>query len=297
MELRMRAVTPLLIGDWCARARCGKDGESRIRETEIKAASREIFRNVAYQFLGNWGMVREVEDKLFGSTTRAAPVKIRTKSERTCLPEDEIKRLCDFGERWVKGGQSFQTEVKRFTKSGKSGMFFHLRDHDTYLRYASDVIEFRVELVPKWAVLTHLAGEMGLHWTEILGLHMSSIRYSLEILGMGKRRSRGMGRSLPTGENSGLTRFPEDYEELVGSIIGTGNPKIEEGKRVGLKILDVVEGEDKALLSVYLHAKGHTGCGEGGMRPHFMVTAGEKVGKYVVACLVNFHLFRRRGGS
>ncbi len=47
MELRMRAVTPLLIGDWCARARCGKDGESRIRETEIKAASREIFRNVA----------------------------------------------------------------------------------------------------------------------------------------------------------------------------------------------------------------------------------------------------------
>ena len=297
MELRMRAVTPLLIGDWCGRARCGGSKGGKIRETEIKAASREIFRNVAYQFLGSWGKVRVIEDRLFGSTSGAAPVKIRVEPERRCIPEKKGQKLCDFGRRWVGGSRSFQSEIKRLLGSGKdSRMFFHLKDFNTYLEYASDVVEFRVELIPRWTVLTRLSGELGLHWKEVMKLHISSIRYSLEILGIGKRRSRGMGRSLPIGESSGLMRFPEDYEELVSRVIGAANSRIQGSGRVGLWVLDSVEGEDKALLSVYLHAKRSTRCGRCDRNPHFMITAGRKRREYVVACLVNFHLFRRGRG-
>ncbi len=295
IELRMRTITPLLIGDWCGRAKCRGDEESRIRETEIKAASREIFRNVAYQFLGSWRRVRIIESKLFGSTSGAAPVKIRAKPDRRCVPEEKTYKLCKFGDKWVKGAMSFQEKIKQLT-GGDSRMFFHLRDHSTYLEYVSDVIEFRVELIPRWTILTRLSSELGLHWREIMKFHMSSIRYSLEILGIGKRRSRGMGRSLPVGMNTGLTEFPKDYEEMVSRIVGAANPRIQEGGAIGLRVLNSVYGEDKALLSVYLHAKKSTRCGRCNKNPHFMITAGKDMGEYVVACLVNFYLFRRRRG-
>ncbi len=183
----VRSITPLLIGGWCGKARCDGSDEG-LRPSSVRGVAREFFRNVAYRMIPErkWEQVYRLESRLFGSTEQASPFIVRIRPNGIVY---DVRPWCTAAGRVYKGNNRI------------SRMFYPLRQMDNVSCYR----DFTIDVLPRRSILNRLSSREE-DQESLLRTFVLSITTSLAILGVGKRRSRGMGKLLPievevNGEN------------------------------------------------------------------------------------------------
>jgi len=292
IEMEFRAITPLLVGDWCGKARCSRKGRNTpssegivLRASEIKASSRELFRNAAYQLLGGWRSVLKRELILFGGVDIASPFKIRIQA--LDYGEDQ-----SFHDEWKKAYGLFIEKVKfNCGKRGKhvTRMFSHL-ETGKYDKYVLRNSHFSVKLIPRPLVLRRISRELNVDENSILDVYEKSITYSLMLLGIGKRRSRGMGRLIRSDDGEGMgdpSDLLDEYLRSLGKVLGIGTRP---SSRLRIKVLIRTMERSEVLFTIYACAKRCRRFSDCPRNCFLFVT---RDSQYLVGMPLNFHLFKK----
>ncbi len=111
------------------------------------------------------------------------------------------------------------------SKCGRRGkhvtkMFLQL-EKSKYDVYVPKNSRFLVKLIPRPLVLSRISRELNVDESSILDVYEKSITYSLMLLGVGKRRSRGMGRLIPSDDGKGMEDLGDLLDEYLESLGGS----------------------------------------------------------------------------